>query len=151
MPDPVPPEPAWAHCESIRVRYQEVDMQQVVFNAHYLTYCDEAIAGWMRAAIGWTGADDVIDWMLVKATLEWQGSATYGEVVDLSCGVGRWGTTSFDVAFRGLVGERPVFTASITYVCIEPGTKAKLAVPDDVRAALGPARTGTQEIGRAGA
>ena len=28
----------WVH--RIRVRYGEVDMQRVVFNAHYLAYCD---------------------------------------------------------------------------------------------------------------
>ncbi|MGH8669721.1 MAG: 4-hydroxybenzoyl-CoA thioesterase, partial [Burkholderiales bacterium] len=29
---------------SLRVRWAEVDMQKVVFNGHYLTYIDTAIA-----------------------------------------------------------------------------------------------------------
>src|SRR3712207_7547652 len=33
-----------------------------------------------------------------------------------------WGNTSFDVGFTGAVGERPVFTATITYVGVEAGT-----------------------------
>jgi acyl-CoA thioesterase FadM len=73
----------------------------------------------------------------VKAVVEWQGSATYGDVVDIDCGVARWGNTSFEVAYRGTVGGRPVFTASITYVTIEPGTKASQPVPDRMRTALG--------------
>jgi acyl-CoA thioester hydrolase len=132
------PAGAWPYRHSIRVRYQEIDMQRVVFNAHYLAYCDEVMAGWMAEAFGWSGFDDRIDWMLVKLVLEWQGSATFGDVMAVDCGIARWGTTSFDVSFRGLVGERPVFTATITYVCVAPGTTTKMAVPDEVRHALSP-------------
>ncbi len=127
----------WPYRHSIRVRYQEVDMQRVVFNAHYLAWCDEVMAGWMAEAFGWSGYDDRIDWMLVKLLLEWQGSATFGETMDIDAGIGRWGTTSFDVAFRGLVDDRPVFTATITYVCVAPGTTTKMPVPDEVRRVLG--------------
>ncbi len=128
---------AWPHREPIAVRYQEVDLQNVVFNAHYLAFCDLACVGWMRAALGWTGVGDEIDWMLVKVVLEWQGSASYGDVLDVDCGVSRWGTKSFDVDYRGTVDSRPVFTATITYVCIEPGTATSVVVPDRLRAALG--------------
>ncbi|MBV9933801.1 MAG: hypothetical protein JO367_05815, partial [Actinobacteria bacterium] len=31
----------------IRVRYGEVDMQRVVFNSHYLAYCDDAVEHWL--------------------------------------------------------------------------------------------------------
>ncbi len=91
----------WPFRHSIRVRYQEIDMQRVVFNAHYLAYCDEVMAAWLTEAFGWSVIEDRIDWMLVKLLLEWQGSATFGEVLDIDCGIVRWGTTSFDVAFRG--------------------------------------------------
>lgn len=127
----------WPYRHPIHVRYQEVDMQRVVFNAHYLAYCDEAMAAWSAEAFGWTGEDDRIDWMLVKIVLEWQGSATYGDTLDLDCGIARWGNTSFDVAFRGMVAVRPVFTGAITYVSIAPGTTTKIAVPEEVRASLG--------------
>lgn len=129
----------WPHRELIKVRYQEVDLQNVVFNAHYLGWCDIACAAWMQDAIGWTGVDDAIDWMLVKALIEWQGSAAYGDTVALDCGIARWGTSSFDVAYRGIVQEHPVFTALITYVCIEPGTKTSIQVPIELRNALGTA------------
>lgn len=122
----------------IRVRYQECDMQKVVFNAHYLAYCDETAAAWMADAFGWDGSDDGFDWMLVRAEIEWQGSATYGDTLAVTAAIDRWGTTSFVVAYRGTVGERPVFSARVTYVCVEPGTTTKTAVPDDVRCALGP-------------
>ena len=33
----------------IRIRYGEVDMQGVVFNAHYLAYVDHCIDRWLRS------------------------------------------------------------------------------------------------------
>jgi acyl-CoA thioester hydrolase len=135
MPDG--PGGAWPFRERIVVRYQECDMQRVVFNAHYLAWCDVACAAWLAHAIGWTGVDDELDWMLVRAELEWQGSATYGDVVDVDCGVLRWGTSSFDVAYRGTVAGEPVFTARITYVCVLPGTKRSTPVAERMRAGLG--------------
>ncbi len=112
-------------------------MQRVVFNAHYLTYLDDTMATWFEAAFGWTGQDDEIDWMLAKVVLEWQGSTSYGDVLDIEARVSRWGTTSFDVAFVGTVAERPVFTATVTYVCVEPGANTKVAVSEELKLALG--------------
>lgn len=130
------PAPGWPFRESIRVRYQEVDMQQVVFNGHYLGWCDVVCARWFEASLGWTGMADDVDWMVVSATIDWQGSATYGDTVEIDCGIGRWGTTSFTIRYRGSVGDRSVFTATVTSVCVAPGTKEKVAVPDRLKAAL---------------
>jgi acyl-CoA thioester hydrolase len=127
---------SWPHTARIVVRYHECDMQKVVFNAHYMTYCDEAMGSWLIETIGAYG-DDHIDWMLVRAELDWKSSATFGDVIDIDLGVERWGTTSFVTRFRGHVGERPLFEARITYVCVHPRTTTKMEVPPDVRAVLG--------------
>ena len=39
-------------------------MQQVVFNGHYVGWCDIACAAWFHEALGWTGMDDDVDWIL---------------------------------------------------------------------------------------
>lgn len=137
MAEPARPAPGWPFRDAIRVRYQEVDMQQVVFNGHYLGWCDVICARWFQAALGWTGVGDDIDWMVVSATIDWQGSATYGDTVDIDCGIGRWGTTSFDIRYQGTVAGAPVFTATVTSVCVIPGTKQTTPVPDRLREALG--------------
>jgi YbgC/YbaW family acyl-CoA thioester hydrolase len=130
------PAPGWPFRDAIRVRYQEVDMQRVVFNGHYLGWCDVVCARWFEQALGWNGLDDQVDWMVVRAEIEWQGSATYGDVVDIDCGIGRWGTTSFDIGYQGSVRGQPVFSATVTSVCVVPGTKDKLAIPERLRQAL---------------
>ena len=125
--------PPYVH--QIRVRYGEVDMQRVVFNAHYLAYCDDAVERWLAVRglnvfeIGW-------DFMLVKATITWQGSATVHETLDIAVEVSRWGNTSFDVLFTGTVGERPVFTNTTTYVGVKLGTAETMAPPEDVKRTL---------------
>src|SRR5688500_1093405 len=37
------------YVHEVRVRYGECDMQRVVFNAHYMAYCDDAVDTWFRA------------------------------------------------------------------------------------------------------
>ena len=110
-------------------------MQGVVFNAHYMAYCDDAADRWLRSldanfeARGW-------DIMLVKAVIEWQGTAGIGDTIAIAVRVSRWGNTSFDMHFVGIVGERPVFTATITYVGVKAGTREKMPAPDEFRALL---------------
>jgi acyl-CoA thioester hydrolase len=119
----------------VRVRYGECDMQQVVFNANYMAYCDDAMECWFQA-VGMRALDHDWDFMLKRAEIEWQSSATVTEVIDISVEVARWGTTSFDVSFAGVVGERPVFTMRITYVGVKLGTSETMPPPPEVKAAL---------------
>jgi YbgC/YbaW family acyl-CoA thioester hydrolase len=119
----------------LRVRYGEVDMQRHVFNAHYLAYVDDACDTWFRSVFG--DYESVgFDMVLKRADITWQGGATLGDVLAIDVAVRRWGRSSFDVGFEGSVGERPVFSAVVTYVSVTPGTTTPVAVPDSVRAAL---------------
>lgn len=110
-------------------------MQRVVFNSHYLAYCDDAIECWL-AARGVKVLDHGWDFMLKRATIEWQGTATVHDVIDIEVGIDRWGTTSFDVGFRGRVASRPVFECAITYVGVSAGTRDKMAMPLQLRSVL---------------
>lgn len=126
-----------AYRHEIRVRYGEVDMQRHVFNAHYLTYVDEACDAWMRARLG----DDyhgsgLVDMVLKRADITWHGGAGFGDVLAVDVAARRWGRSSFDVGFEGSVGERPVFSAVVTYVAVAPGTTDPAPVPEAVRSAL---------------
>ena len=115
-------------------------MQQVVFNAHYLAYCDDATEAWLLA-LGVKVTDHGWDFMLKKATIEWDGTATVHDLLDIEVGVDRWGTTSFDVGFRGRVGERPVFRGVVTYVGVKAGTRETMPIPPALRAVLEDAGT----------
>ena len=120
---------------TLRVRYAEVDMQGHVFNAHYLTYVDDACGAWMRDRLGDYQAAG-FDMVLKSATLTWHRGAAFDDVLAIDVTVRRWGKTSFDVGFDGSVDEHPVFTAVVTYISVTPGTVTPTAPSPAVRAAL---------------
>ena len=121
----------------IRVRYAEIDGQGVVFNAHWLTYCDDACTRFMES-LGF-GADFWVtefDVMLVRAEIEWQGSARFDEWIEIAVEPVRLGTKSFDLRYRAEVGDGPVCTATITYVAVGPGERRSVEIAPAVRSAL---------------
>jgi acyl-CoA thioester hydrolase len=121
--------------QSVRVRYGDCDMQQVVFNANYFAYIDDAVDQWVRSALGdYTQVG--FDFMVKNLTMEWSSPARYADVLDLDVSVSRWGRSSFDVTVTGAVAERPVFTAVVVYVSTQPGSATPVPVPDAVRTAL---------------
>ena len=121
----------------IRVRYAEIDGQGVVFNAHWLTYFDDSCTRFMESlGFGhefWTVEFDV---MLVRAELEWKGSARFDEWVDITVAPVRLGTKSFDLRYEATVAGRAACAATITYVAVVPGNNTSTVIPDNVRAAL---------------
>jgi acyl-CoA thioester hydrolase len=120
----------------VRVRYAEVDGQGVVFNAHWLTYCDDACTRFMDELGFRTFWIDEFDVMLVKAVLEWQGPARFDEWVDIAVRPARIGTKSFDLRYDASVDGRPACQATITYVSVKPGANTSVEIPATVRAAL---------------
>src|SRR5918995_3562136 len=115
----------------LRVRYGEVDMQGHVFNAHYLAFVDDTLNAWLRKALGDYQAAG-FDMVLKSATLTWHSGSGFDDLLAIDVEVRRWGTTSFDVGYEGSVGERPVFSAVVTYISVTPGTTTPAPVPDAV-------------------
>lgn len=132
--------------EHIRVRYNECDMQNVVFNANYFMYADDAVAQWMRHTVNemnGVSSDNLVQWsdlgfdfMLKTTTATWHKGATYGDVIDATCTATRWGNTSFDVSVSMTVKGQPIFDCVITYVSVTPGSHTPVSVPDQIRLAL---------------
>ena len=123
-----------SYVHHVRVRYGEVDMQKVVFNAHYLAYCDDAADLWFRS-LGAALEAGEWDVMVKKATITWTGGAKVHDDLAIEVAVRRWGNTSFDVGFDGTVDGVPVFSADLTYVAVRTGTTDTVRVPDPFRAA----------------
>jgi YbgC/YbaW family acyl-CoA thioester hydrolase len=132
----MPSEPAPSFVHHVRPRYGEIDLQRVVFNAHYLAYCDDAADLWLRS-FGLQPETSPWDVMVKKAVITWSGAARVHDDLAIAVRVSRWGTTSFDVTFEGTVDDRPVFVAELTYVAVRAGTTETVRVPDDFRAVAG--------------
>jgi len=137
MPPSSVPELAQPFSHRIRVRYAEIDGQGVVFNAHWLTYFDDACTRFMES-LGF-GKDFWIkdfDVMLVRVVVEWSGSARFDDWIDMEVAPTRLGTKSFDLRYRASVAGTQVCEATITYVAIEVGSNISIEIPAQVRAAL---------------
>jgi len=127
------------YVHEIRVRYGECDMQRVVFNAHYMAYCDDAVDTWFRHVLTRDGEGFEslgFDFMLKTATITWHAPLVFGETGALACSVERWGNASFDVRVEGSAAGAPRFTASITYVSVTPGANTPARIPEVVRERL---------------
>jgi acyl-CoA thioester hydrolase len=120
--------PTW----SAPVRYAEVDQQGVVFNAHYLLYCDEA----MGAFCTQRGMLDFVALVrLATSTLTWSGPAHWGDLIEVDVQCTKVGRTSATLAFDVRAGGRPCCTVETVYVYADK-VGAPTEIPDEVRAAL---------------
>ena len=125
--------------ERLRVRWVEVDLQKVVFNGHYLTYFDIAMAGYWRAtAMPYAQTMEYFDGDLFvrKASVEYLGSARYDDLLDVGLRCTRIGTSS--VLFSGAVflQDRLLATGELVYVFTEAHAPAPQPVPQALRDAL---------------
>lgn len=123
----------------LRVRWAEVDMQKIVFNAHYLMYFDTAISDYWRAlALPYEEAMEHLggDLYVKKATLEYHASARYDDMLDIGMKCERIGNSSLQ--FRGAIfrGDELLVESEIVYVYADPATQKSQPVPQALRDAL---------------
>jgi len=117
----------------LRVRWAEADMQGVVFNGHYLTYCDVAVTEYWRA-IGLKYPDELVaagsDTFVRKATIEYFAAAHYDDELFICARTAQLGRSSLRFTlelFRQHDPERALIAAELIYVNADP--KAKKSVP----------------------
>jgi YbgC/YbaW family acyl-CoA thioester hydrolase len=125
--------------ERLRVRWAEVDMQKIVFNGHYLMYFDTAVAGYWRAlAMPYTDTMAYLggDLFVRKATVEYQGSARYDDVLDVGVRCGRIGNSSLVFSCAVLRNDQPLVTGELVYVFADPSTQTSKPVPQELRELL---------------
>jgi YbgC/YbaW family acyl-CoA thioester hydrolase len=127
------------HLESVRVRWAEVDMQQIVFNGHYLMYFDTAVAGYWRA-MALPYQDSMLalggDLYVRKATLEYEGSARYDEQLDIGIRCARLGNSSMTLQAAVFRGEQRLVHGDLVYVFADPETQTAKPVPPALREVL---------------
>jgi YbgC/YbaW family acyl-CoA thioester hydrolase len=120
----------------LRVRWAEVDMQKIVFNAHYLMYCDTAITEyWRTLAFPYDDAMEQLggELFVKKASLEYQGSARCDDLLDVALKCYRIGNSSMGFHAAIFRGDELLVTAEIVYVFADPVTRRSRPVPDGLR------------------
>ena len=123
----------------LRVRWAEVDMQKIVFNAHYLMYFDTAITDYWRAlALPYEEAMEQLGGELYvkKASVEFHASARCDDQLDVALRCQRIGTSS--IHFAGAIhrGNELLVTSELVYVFADPATQRSKPVPHGLRQML---------------
>ena len=121
----------------LRVRWAEVDLQKIVFNPHYLTYYDCAMADYWRAlALPYEATLRRLqgDIFLRKTSVEFNASAQLDDRLDVALRCERVGHSS--ITFTGAIfrDQRLLNTAELVYVFADPASQRSRAVPAPLRA-----------------
>jgi acyl-CoA thioester hydrolase len=125
---------------TLRVRYGECDPQGVVFNANYLAYFDVILTEYWREAIG--PYDEMVaagaDMVVAESRIRFLSPAKFDDELDFEARGTRLGNTGMTTRIDAFVKGRPIVEGEIRHVFIDPKTKQKRTMPDDIRAALEP-------------
>jgi YbgC/YbaW family acyl-CoA thioester hydrolase len=119
-----------------RVRWAEVDMQRIVFNAHYLMYFDTAVAGYWRAmAMPYHETMHALagDFYARKATLEYEASARYDDQIATGVRCGQIGNSSMRLQAAVFRGEQCLVHGELVYVFADPATQTSKPIPAPLR------------------
>ncbi|SHH40269.1 acyl-CoA thioester hydrolase [Jatrophihabitans endophyticus] len=117
-PDPPPAPALGVPTWSAPVRYAEVDQQGVVFNPHYLLYCDEAMGAFCLGR----GLGDFVERVRLKRSGQtWHAAARWGDVVAVDARCTAVGRTSLTMVFEVGVGPRACCSVETVYVHTDAG------------------------------
>ncbi len=120
----------------LRVRWAEVDMQKIVFNAHYLMYADTAVADYWRAlGLPYEEAMHRLqgDLYVKKASVEYHASAKMDDRLDIGMRCARIGNSSMAFECGIFRGEQLLVTVELLYVFADPETQTSRPVPQALR------------------
>jgi len=133
------PRQQFRFCHRLRVRWAEVDRQDIVFNGHYLTYFDVGMTEYCRAAgipypEGFTEAGT--DLFAVATRLDYHGSATFDDLLDVCVRIARIGHSSIRFEFEIHRDQAHLVSGELVYVNADPATREAVRVPEFVREAV---------------
>lgn len=123
----------------LRVRWAEVDMQKIVFNAHYLMYADTAVSDYWRAlAMPYEEAMHALggDLYVKKAQVEYHASARMDDRLDIGMRCARIGNSSMGFEAGIFRGDQLLVACELVYVFADPATQTSRPVPPALRETL---------------
>ena len=123
----------------LRVRWVEVDMQQIVFNGHYLMYFDTAVTDyWRRLAMPYAATMQQLggDLYVKKASLEYHASAEMDDFLDVCMRCEHIGNSSMRFVGGIFRGEQLLISSELVYVYADPVAKKSQPIPPALRELL---------------
>ena len=123
----------------LRVRWAEVDAQNIVFNGHYLTYFDVGITEYWRA-IGLPYPDGIAgtggDLFAVRSVINYHASAHFDDELTIVVRNSKLGNSSMSFEMGIFRGEERLISGELVYVNADPVAKKSQPLPDKLRNAI---------------
>ena len=104
----------------LRVRWNECDLQGIVFNVNYPLYFDIGIWEYTRA-LGYK-IDDAPEFVTARLECDFKGSAKFDDELDIGVRCTRLGRKSCAMAFGVFRGRELLAEGVNTYVAVQRGT-----------------------------
>lgn len=123
----------------LRVRWAEIDAQNIVFNGHYLMYFDTAMADYWRAlALPYPDALKPFggDLYVKKASVEYHASARYDDLLEVGVRCARIGNSSMQFTLGIFRQDEHLISGELIYVFADPDTQTAKSVPPALREVL---------------
>lgn len=123
----------------LRVRWVEVDLQQIVFNGHYLMYFDTAVTEyWRRLAMPYAATMHQLggDLYVKKAEVQYHASAEMDDFLEVCLRCDRIGNSSITFAGAIFRGEELLITSELVYVFADPVARKSQPLPVALRELL---------------
>jgi len=120
----------------LRVRWAEVDKQDIVFNGHYLTYFDVAITEyWRDLGVPYPAITErwQTDLFVVKAGIEYHAPARYDDILDIGTRVERIGNSSLHFRTAIFRDGECLIGGELIYVNADPETRKSVRIAIDLR------------------
>ncbi|MBT9610972.1 YbgC/YbaW family acyl-CoA thioester hydrolase [Aquabacterium commune] len=120
----------------LRVRWVEVDAQQVVFNGHYLTYLDVAVTEfWRTVGLPYPDAMRHVggDIFVRRNTLQYHAPARLDDWLDIGMRCERIGTSSITLNWAVWSQGRLLVTGEVVYVFTDLASGRSAPVPEALR------------------
>ena len=122
----------------MRVRYNEVDAQALVYFAQHLTYYDNAITEFFRSLpfdlFGYARVSG-FDFNVVHAEVDFTRPVRLDDELDVAVRISRLGDTSvtFAPALHPANGDDVLSRGSVVWVHADQGTMRSASIPDELR------------------
>jgi acyl-CoA thioester hydrolase len=111
-----------------------------VFNGNYVAYFDVVITELWREALG--PYEEMVeagtDMVVAEINVRFLAPARFDDEIDFDAWLTRLGETAMSTRIDGAVRGERVVAGELRHVFIDPATKAKRPMPEDIREALEP-------------
>jgi acyl-CoA thioester hydrolase len=111
-----------------------------VFNGNYVAYFDVVITELWREALGpyQETVDAGTDMVVAEINVRFLAPARFDDEIDFEARITRLGETAMSTRIDGATRGEQVVAGELRHVFIDPATKAKRPMPENIRSALEP-------------